>query len=195
VEGRFKSENASRARWECAGLGWARRFIRRLGLGGGCKVRVKSGSHHRPAVNAGFGDARRRRCGSAEGCGIRGNPEIHRWHSRKMRIRGNPRTHRRRSWRSGDSGQPGDSPKAQPKGCEIRGDSKIHRRCSRKMQEPGKPGASSQAKLEERGCGETRRLGQRGRRKGCEIRGNSKIHRRHSLKMQDAGQPGTSSNG
>jgi hypothetical protein len=42
----------------------------------GCKVRLKSGSHHRPAVDAGFGATRRRKYGNAERREIRGNLEI-----------------------------------------------------------------------------------------------------------------------
>lgn len=42
----------------------------------GCKVRLKSGSHHRPAVDAGFGATRRRKYGNAERRETRGNPAI-----------------------------------------------------------------------------------------------------------------------
>jgi len=89
-----------------------------------------------PAVDAGFGATRRRRSGTAGGCEIRGDSEIHQsappkergfGATRKLtvgkagrcRIRGNPETHQRRCWRSEDSGQPGDSLTVSPKGARI----------------------------------------------------------------------------
>ena len=183
MEGRIEIENASRVWRECArpaghedsSAAWPARM----------QSSSQAGSHHRtqPQMQD-SGTPERRGDGTAGGCEIRGNPEIHR---------------RRR--RREDSGKPGDSPLAQPEDarfgatrssiagiagrCEIRGNSKIH-----------------QPAPKERGFGATRRLtvGTAGRCRnrgrpedsspggtgGAKIRGNPEIHRQSRRRMRDS---------
>ena len=143
MEGRVEIEIASRVRQGCASPDQARRFISWLARG--CKVRVRPGSHDRPS----------RRCrirgnpgpshGEAGGAKFRGNPEFHRWRRRRMqasRELGDAETatpegakfeDARRSigrcrQRTEDSGQPGNSPEAQPGDAGFGATPKTHRR-------------------------------------------------------------------
>ena len=107
MEGRNEIENASRVWRECARAAGTRRFIRSLGLGRGCKVRVEAGSHRRPSRRCRIRgnsktqkrqNRRMRESGEPEAASlaqlekkIRGNPEIRCWHRRRMRDSGEPR--------------------------------------------------------------------------------------------------------
>jgi hypothetical protein len=68
-------ENASRVKQRFAGTGQPRRFIR--GSPEDAKFEEDREVIIDPAVDAGFGATRRRRCGKAGGCGNRGNSGNH----------------------------------------------------------------------------------------------------------------------
>jgi hypothetical protein len=68
-------ENASKVGLECARPDWIRRFIR--GSAEDAKFEENREVIIDPAVDAGFGETRRRRDGKAGGCGIRGNSVTH----------------------------------------------------------------------------------------------------------------------
>jgi hypothetical protein len=109
----------------------------------------------------------KRPVGTAEGCEIRGNSEIHRRQSRKMQRTGQPgnssigATRQRRigATRSfntggvedGKSGQLDNPLPAQPNGLNVRGNSWIRRQRGLRMRSTGQPGDALLAKPEDRG--------------------------------------------
>jgi hypothetical protein len=156
MEGRFETENASRGRLECAGPDRKRRFIR--GLERGCKVRGRSGGHHRPS----------------RGRRIRGSPKTRKRHNRKMRESGKPEDPSPATLVEREFGATRRFTAGEAGRCKSRGNPELHRRERRKMSNPGKPGDSSDgaaegensgkpensppAQLEDAGCEETRNL-------------------------------------
>lgn len=176
MEGRIEIENASRVGKECAETGWARRFIRRLGLGRGCKVRVKLGSHHRTGRIGriwGYPETRIRQAWRMRGSGRPGAPspappEVRRFGATRRCAAGTAGGCEFRS--SAGAPSPG-SPEGESfeetrrsisrrRGSEDSGNPENHRRQSWKMQDSGTPEDSSQG-----GTG------------GAEIRGAPEIHR------------------
>jgi hypothetical protein len=127
VECRNEIEEASRVMQECARPDWTRRFILSPGLSRGCKVRVESGSHHRPSRR----------------CRIRGRSKTHGRHNRRMRDSGQPGTSSPGLPEGAKSGET-RNPSAGAEGAKIRGDPEIHLRHSRKMQDSEKSEDSSQ---------------------------------------------------
>jgi len=114
--------------------------------------------------------------GAVRGAKTRGDPELHRWRSRKMQGFGATRgPHRRRRGRREDSGRPGDPQPKALQGCEIRGNSRIHRWHSRRTC------AQGDLEARRRGCRRTR------------TRGNPGMRTRQGRKMREPGQPGASS--
>ena len=92
------------------------------------KFEEKRGVIIGPAVDAGAGATRRRESGTVGGAKIRGDPEIHQRHRRRVR----------------NSRRLGDPPDGAAEGTKIRGDPENRRRHCRKMWNPGRPGDSSQ---------------------------------------------------
>jgi len=118
----------------------------------------RTGSHHRPSRNAGFGETRRRRYGKRRRARISGQPE-----EPSASAPGSARSgetwraasrHRRRVR---NSGKPGKPPVGAPRerrfgatrrftrgtaeGAKTRGNPQIHLRNCRRIMEPGRPGA------------------------------------------------------
>jgi hypothetical protein len=113
--------------------------------------------------------------GAARGAKIRGDPEIHRWHRRKVREAGKPEqppATSRRAEENEASGQPGDSTSAKPEDREsgatrglierrhwrakLRGNPEIRRQGRRMMRDSVATGDPSPAKAGRRAFGATR---------------------------------------
>jgi len=192
-----------RASDKIAGLVCTRRFIRWFARG--CKVRVQAGIHHRSSRRCGIGATRGSIDGLAERLGIRGNPETQTSAPLKdQRFGATWRFDQLAGQRSEDSGQPGDSPLAQPEGaksgvtrvntsrcrrCRKRGNSRPHQRRYRRSERTGQPGISPLGAPKDARFGVTRRsiAGKAGR---CRLRGNPETHRRRYRRAKNRGNPG-----
>jgi len=94
------------------------------------------------------GDSKLHTAGAARGAKIRGDPEIHHWHRRKVR----------------EAGKPEQPPAGEPRKTKLRGNPGIQPWQSRKIENPGRPGGLIErrhwrAKI--RGNPEIRRQGRR----------------------------------
>jgi len=97
-------ENASRVGRECARPDWIRRFIR--GFAEDAKFEENQEVIIDPAVDAGFGETRRRRDGKSGGCGNRGNSVTHQSEPRERDSGKLETLNPRQSRKVKDAGQP-----------------------------------------------------------------------------------------
>jgi len=95
--------NASRVGLVFARPDWTRRFIR--GSAEDAKFEESREVIIDPAVDAGFGATRRRRDGTAGGCGIQGNLGVPSAGAEGARIRGDPKTLTKAKPEGADAGQ------------------------------------------------------------------------------------------
>jgi hypothetical protein len=111
-----------------------------------------------PAVDAGFGATRRRRSGTAGGCEIRGNSEIH--PSAPPKERGFGATRKLTVGTAGRCrirGDPERRIRGVAGGAKIRGNPEFHRRYRRRARESRKLEDPPPARPEDAGFGATRR--------------------------------------
>jgi hypothetical protein len=161
-------QNASKVGLEFARPDWTRRFIR--GSAEDAKFEGNREIIIHPAVDAGFGETRRRRDGKAGGCGIQGNLGVPSAGAMGASIRGDPKTltkakpegagcgatrnHTgRRSRMSIAVGKPKAPAPEAPKDARFGATRDSIRRQSRKMKKPGQPGESSAGATGERAAG------------------------------------------
>jgi hypothetical protein len=172
----MRLRNASKSGLECTRPDWNRILIR--GFAEDAKFEENRGVTVNPAVDAGFGETRRRRDGKAGGCGNRGNSGNHQpaprgkgfGETRKLEPTAKPegaecgetrKPTGRRNWMSNAEGKPKASAPEAPKDARFGATRRSVAGKAGRCRNRGNPGTHRQAQSEKRSFGGNSRLQRR----------------------------------